>query len=176
MKCENNIKKSREKIMAEKVLSIKSIKEEIVNKLLNNMEILQYLETESFLKEGYTITNLRNNLIYDYDMGYRENCISVEVAEADLHTSTNEGKKYMVVIKIGTRNEEKVCDMSSVVADIVNKLYPDRRNFSNTSIRVKDNCISADSYGYSWMPTFVQTTLYNDKVEHLYRIITFEIH
>jgi len=161
--------------MAGKVLSIKNIKEEIVNKLLNNMDILKYLETESFLKEGYN-SNLRNNLIYDYDMGYRENCISVEVAEADLHTSMNDAKKYMVVIKMGTRNEEKVCDMASVVTDIVNELYPYRRNFSNTSIRIKDNCISADSYGYSWMPTFAQTTLYNDKVEHLYRIITFEIY
>jgi hypothetical protein len=85
--------------MAEKVLSIKSIKEEIVNKLLNNMDILKYLETESFLKEGYTITNLRNNLIYDYDMGYRENCISVEVAEADLHTSMNDAKNIWLLLK-----------------------------------------------------------------------------
>lgn len=162
--------------MAEKDLSIKSIKEEIVNKLLNNMDILQYLETESFLKEGYAITDLRNNLIYDYDMGYGENYISVEVAEADLHTSTNAGKKYIVVIKMNTRDEENVCDMSSVIADIVNKLYPGRRNFSNTSIRVNDNCISADSYGFSCMPTFNQTTLKNNKVEHLHRIITFEIH
>lgn len=162
--------------MADKELSIKSIKEEIVNKLLNNMDILQYLQAEELLKEGYTITNLRNNIIFDYDAGYRENYISVEVAEADLRISTNTDKKYMVVIKMNTRKEEKMCDMSYVITDIVNELYPYRRNFSNTAIRVNDNCISVDNYGYSCIPTFSQTTLQNDKVEHLHRIITFEIH
>ena len=114
--------------MADKELSIKSIKEEIVNKLLNNMDILQYLQAEELLKEGYTITNLRNNIIFDYDAGYRENYISVEVAEADLRISTNTDKKYMVVIKMNTRKEEKMCDMSYVITDIVNELYPYRRN------------------------------------------------
>ncbi len=144
----------------ERELSIKNIKTEIVEKIINNMEILQYLDAEGLINEGYTIPKLYNNLIYDYDMECVGcNYISIEVAESDKSVVAKIGdKKYTVIIKMGLVDEEKVCDMSSVIADIVEKLYPDRKKFSNVAYRVIENNISAETYGYP-MSTFIDTTL-----------------
>ncbi len=160
----------------ERELNIKSIKTEIVEKLMNNMEILQYLKTERLIDEGYTIPKLHNNLIYDYDVEcVGSNYISVEVTESDKSVATKIGdKKYTVVIKMGLVAEEKVCDMSSIVTDIVEKLYPDRKRFSNVAYRVIENNISAETYDYP-MFTFINTTLNNKRNEQLHRMITFEI-
>jgi len=157
-------------------LSIKSIKTEIVEKLINNMEILQYPKAERLIDEGYTIPKLHNNLIYDYDMecvGY--NYISVEVTESDKPTATKTGdKKYTVIIKMGLVDEEKVCDLSSVVTDIVDKLYPTRKRFNNVAYRVIENSISAETYDYP-VSTFINTTLNDKRNMQLHRMITFEI-
>lgn len=157
----------------QKELNIKNIKKEIVDKLMNNMEILQYLEAETLINEGYTIPKLYNNLIYDYDVeGVNVNYISVEVAEAD-RTATIKDKKYTVIIKMGLVDEEKVSDMSSIVTDIVEKLYPDREKFSNVAYRVIENEISVRN-GYP-ISTFYYTALDGRKIEQLHRMITFEI-
>lgn len=158
-----------------KELSIKSIKEEIVDKFLNNMEILQYLKAERLIDEGYTFPQLYNNLIYNYDVEcVGGNYISVEVAELDKSVTTSIGdKKYAVIIKMGLEDEEKVSDMSSVVTDIVEKLYPYRKRFSNVAYRVIENNISAEN-NYL-MYTFYNTILSSKKNEQLHRMITFEI-
>lgn len=159
-----------------KELSIKGIKAEIIEKLMNNMDILQYLEVEKFIDEGYTISKLYNNLIYDYGVEYVGcNYISVEVAEFDSPVAINIGnKKYTVVIKMGLVNERKVCDLSSIITDIVNKLYPDRKRFSNVAYRVIENNINAETYDYP-MSTFINTTLNNNNSKQLHRMIKFEI-
>ena len=45
-----------------KEISIENIKKEIIDKLMNNMDILKYLNAERLLNEGYKISNLYNNL------------------------------------------------------------------------------------------------------------------
>lgn len=157
-------------------LSIKNIKKKIVDRLINNLEILKYLEAERIINEGYTIPKLYNALIYDYDIGNVGNFISVEVAESDSPTRTAMGDmKYTVVIKMSLEDERKICDMSSIVADIVNELYPSRKRFSNVAYRVIENNISAENYGVGYSPVFCQTILNNRRDERLHRMITFEI-
>ena len=136
-----------------KELSIESIKKELIDKLLNNMDILKYLEAERLLKEGYKISNLYNNLIYDYDIPDIEgNHIAVEVAE---YTNAL-NRKYTVSIKMGLINEKYLGGLASVIKKIITELYPHNKRFSNVPFHTKH-------YGY------------NNTHRRLNREISFEI-
>ena len=135
-------------------LSIENIKKELIDKLLNNMDILKYLNAEMLLKEGYKISNLYNNLIYDYDVPDIEGkYIAVEVAEY-INASI---QKYAVSIKMGLVDKEYLDSLASVVKKIITELYPHKKRFSNVPFHTK-------RYGYN-----------NDIHHELNREITFEI-
>lgn len=161
--------------MGKEELNIKNIKKKIVDSLMNNIDILNYFAkyTET---EGLKIEQLYNTLIYDYDcstVGY--DYITVEVSELESAIKTNiDDKKYQVVIKMGLQNEKKICDMSCVVANIINKLYPYKKNFSNTSFKTIENCISVENYG-GYISMIPDAFLHNTTHKQLHRMIVFEI-
>ena len=142
-----------------KELSIENIKKEIIDKLMNNMDILKYLNAERLLNEGYKISNLYNNLIYDYDIPDIEgNYIAVEVAEYTKVLNTNAlNQEYTVSIKMGLIDKKYLDSLASVVKKIITELYPHNKRFSNVPLHTK-------RYGY------------NNNIHHeLNRVITFEI-
>ena len=161
-----------------KELSIESIKKEIIDKLMNSMEVLKYLEADKRVAEGMKLNDLYNNGIFDYDSSCAwGNYITVEVAEYDSHRTVNTtDRTYVVIIKMGLKNEEDICTMSKVITDIVNKLYPDRRKFSNVPFVTMDNCVSVNNYGDSaYYPTYYTVSLENKRNSQLNRMITFQI-
>lgn len=161
-----------------KELSIESIKKEIIDKLINNMDLLKYLEADKKVSEGMKLNDLYNSCIFDYDSSCAcGDYISVEVAEYDTPRAVNTtDRTYRVNIKMGLKNEENICAMSKVITDIVNKLYPCRKRFSNMPFVTVDNCVSVNNYGYTTnYPVFNTISLENKRNSQLNRIIAFEI-
>jgi len=158
-----------------KELSIESIKKEIMDKLLNNVDIINYFKVD--IEQGVSVSELYNNLIFDYESSYAVgDYITVEVSEYDSHRATKNGDMaYMVTIKMGLKNEEDVCAMSTVVAGIVNKLYPDRKRFSNIAFKSMDNNLSVNNYGWSNVPEVHRISLENRRDCKLHRMIMFEL-
>ena len=155
-------------------LSIKGIKKEIIDKLMNNMDVLNYFK--KYTAEGFTISKLYNNFIFDYDSsGVPEDYITVEVSELDSNIkATITDKKYVVVIKMSLEKEENVCDMASKIVEIIEELYPDKKKFTNTTFKTMDNCITVDGYnGYT--PSSLHVYMMNNRRDQLHRMITFEI-
>ena len=160
--------KTEEKDMT-KELSIESIKKEIIDKMMNNMDILNCLNCEKFVNEGYKISDLYNNVIFDYDASndVMSDYIAVEVVEHEYLS----GSKYIVMIKFGLntndsdkRNLDKI---SLTLKNIINDLYPDRKKFSNNIF-------------YTKQPEYTHM-YYASGREYIYehyalnRVITFEI-
>ncbi len=162
-----------QKAVKPRELSIENIKKDIIDKLMNNMEILKYLEAERRVAEGTRLEQFFNRFIFDHDTTYAGgNYISVEVSEFD----TPYSEKYVVTIKMGLEREENVCPLASVVAGIIDKLYPNKEKFSNAPFRTVDNCLSVNDYGYSAnYPTFNTVSLENRRQTQLHRMITFEL-
>ena len=160
----------------EKKLSIETIKKDIMDALLNNVDVINYFK--EYIEKGTHISKLYNNLIFDYDLScVVGDYIAVEVSEYDSPRATTIGDmEYMVTIKMGLKKEEKVYDMSTVITGIVNKLYPGRKKFSNVPFTTVDNCMSVSDYGYSSnYPIFNTVSLENKRSSQLNRMITFEI-
>lgn len=153
-------------------LSIKGIKKEIIDKLMNNMDVLNYFK--KYTAEGFTISKLYNNFIFDYDSSsVPEDYITVEVSEFDSKVNATD-KKYQVVIKMGLEKEENICDMASKIVEIIEELYPGKKRFSNVPFKTMDNCISVDGYsGYT--PMSLNVYMENKRYNQLHRMITFEI-
>ena len=155
-------------------LSIKGIKKEIIDKLMNNMDVLNYFK--KYTAEGFTIQKLYDNFIFDYDSSaVPEDYITVEVLEFDSDFKVNTAdKKYQVVIKMGLEKEENICDMAAKIVEIVEELYPDKKKFTNTIFKTMDNCITVDGYnGYT--PSSLHVYMMNNRRDQLHRMITFEI-
>ena len=117
--------------------SIESIKKVLIDKFLNNVEILNYLDAnEWFEKFSHAqIKDLYNNLIYDY--GRTENgCssfVSVEVDQSNIYNSVDGVHKlYTVSIVMGTRYEY-LDKIASAITSIISELYSSiMKNYSNT--------------------------------------------
>lgn len=159
-----------------KELSIESIKKEIIDKLMNNMEVLKYLEADKKVIDGTKLEQFHNCFIFDHDSSHAwGDYIAVDVSEYDSHRAINFGDMtYMVTIKMGLKEEKNVCAMSIVVTDIINELYPDRKKFSNVPVITVDNCVSVNNYGYHPdYPTFNTVSFDNKRSSQLNRMITF---
>ena len=146
-----------------KELSIEKIKKKFIDKFLNDMDILNYLEAEKLLNEGYMISQLYNNLIFDYDVSRKTgDYISVEVAEYEYsQTEAGDSKKYIVEIKMGLCNESNLDKIASVVKEIVSKLYPKRKRYCNVPFYTKER----------------DSDFFNNEITYniLNRVIKFEI-
>lgn len=122
--------------------NIATIKKEIMDKLINNEEIYNYLtHFDRYDEEGYSIDKMYNNFIYDYDSSNKAgNYITVEVDERERIGCVNIGDKtYTVRIRMSLNYEENIDALSYIIADIVNKLYPGNRNYHNVSFRYSGN-------------------------------------
>lgn len=116
--------------------SIESIKKVLVDKFMNNVEILNYLEADEWLERhrSLQIKDLHNNLIFDYGItenGY-SSFVSVEVDESPNYNPTDGVYKlYTVSIVMGTRYEN-LDKIASVITNIVSDLYSSiMKNYSN---------------------------------------------
>lgn len=140
-----------------KELSIENIKKEIIDKLMNNMDILNYFKR--YTEDGVKISQFHNSLIWDYDVsGFGSDYISVEVAEYEINRPINSDyKRYDVSIKMSLIKEENICDMAKTISNIVKSLYPNGNGFSNVPFKTKE---------------YMNTGL---EYEKLHRAITFNI-
>jgi len=141
-----------------KELSIATIKKELMDALLNNMDILKYLQVEKYLDRGIKMTNIYNTLIFDYDASnINGDYIAVDVAEHEYSPLANAGHDFIVIIKMGLVSEKDLDKMSEIVKDIITKLYPNRERYSNIPIKM--------------------STKYQDigDIEKLHRMIKFTI-
>lgn len=143
-----------------KELSIESIKKELIDKFVNNMDILRYLEVEK--QDGVKLSQVQSTFIYNYDKpNVTGNFITVDVEEyVSSRANIRDFVKYVVSIKIGLEHAHNLDNMASIIKEIVLKAYPDIKKYNNVPIYVK-------KYGYA----------YPNEHEHneLNRLITFEI-
>ena len=124
-----------------KELSIENIKKELIDKISNNSDILEYFENylhgeeyhKHCLKE-YGMNYIKDNFIFANDMfelGY-DNFIAVEVNEEE-GTGLDGVKMYYRVNIIVTLEDYKDIDRISVLlGKIATELYPDRFSYKNT--------------------------------------------
>lgn len=143
-----------------KELSIETIKKELIDKFVNNMDILRYLEVERH--NDVKLSQVHNTFIYDYDKpNVTGNFITVDVAEyVSSRVNIRDFVKYVVSIKIGLENENNLDNIATIIKKIVLNVYPYIKKYNNVPIYVK-------KYGYA----------YSNEREHneLNRMITFEI-
>lgn len=146
--------------MTSKELSIESIKKELIEKFVNNMDILRYLEVEK--QDGVKLSQVQNTFIYDYDKpNVTGNFITVDVAEyVSSRVNMRDFTKYVVSIKIGLERENNLDNIAAIIKKIVLNVYPYIKKYNNVPIYVK-------KYGYA----------YSNEREHneFTRLITFEI-
>ena len=144
-----------------KELSIESIKKELIDKFVNNMEILRYLEIEK--QDCVKLSEVQNTFIYNYDNpNVTGNFITVDVAEhVSFQVNIRDSVKYIVSIKIGLEHANNLDKIVAVIKKIVLELYPFIKVYNNVPVYVK-------KYGYTYS---------SDCHEHneLNRVITFEI-
>lgn len=124
-----------------KELCIEKIKKELIDKISNNSDILEYFENylhgEEFHKhclKEYGMNYIKDNFIFANDMsvlGY-DNFIAVEVNEEE-GTGLDGVKMYYRVNIIVTLEDYKDIDRISVLlGKIATELYPDRFSYKNT--------------------------------------------
>lgn len=143
-----------------KELSIESIKKELIDKLVNNMDILRYLEVEK--QDGVKLSQVQNTFIYDYDKpNVTGNFITVDVAEyVSSKTNIRDFVKYIASIKIGLQHANNLDSMAAIIKEIVLNTYPYIKKYNNVPIYVK-------KYGCAYP--------YEHEHNELNRLITFEI-
>ena len=143
-----------------KELSIETIKKELIDKFVNNMDILRYLEVERH--NDVKLSQVQNTFIYDYDKpNATGNFITVDVAEyVSSRVNIRDFVKYVVSIKIELERENNLDNIAAIIKKIVLNVYPYIKKYNNVPIYVK-------KYSYA----------YSNESEHneLNRMITFEI-
>lgn len=129
-----------------KELSIENIKKELINKISNNSEILEYFENylrdddekmTRYLKE-YGMKYIKDNYIFPYDMATSGYCnfITVEVTEKELLICGNIEKCFNVSIMIALEKYKDLDKISTLLGKIATELYPDRSNYRNTPYNI----------------------------------------
>lgn len=124
-----------------KELSIEKIKKELIDKISNNSEILEYFENylrgEEFHKHSlkeYGMKYIKDNFIFANDMsvfGY-DNFISVEVNEEEGTGLDGVKMYYRVNIMVTLEDYKDIDRISVLLGKIATELYPDRFSYKNT--------------------------------------------
>lgn len=127
-----------------KELSIENIKKELIDKISNNSDILEYFEnyvreigSMSALKE-YGTKYIKDNYIFPYDMSSSAygSFIAVEVNEEE--STGFDGLKtyakmyYRVNIMVALEDGKALDKISVLLGKIATELYPDRFSYKNT--------------------------------------------
>ncbi len=124
-----------------KEMSIESIKNEIIDNLKNNLEVLKCLEIDSFISKAHgnqNITNICDNLISNYGNNVIRNYISVEAEEHEFSVcNPNDHKRYKVIIKMELKKENNLDRLATLVKEVIIKLYPNRKKYSNVPFYTK---------------------------------------
>lgn len=132
-----------------KELSIENIKTELINKISNNAEILEYFtnylrakDRENYLKE-YGTKYIRDNYFFHYDMSTSAygNFIAVEVNEEE-GTGFDGVKTYVkmyyrVNIMVTLEDGKALDKISILLGKIATELYPNRFSYKNTVYDIK---------------------------------------
>jgi len=144
-----------------KEVSIESIKNEIIDKLKDNFDILQYLSNHTYTAYNSDTVSNAISSIFGYEIETGGNYISVEVEEHEYSVcNPNDHRRYKVIIKMGLEKEKYLDKLASLVKKIIVELYPNRKNYSNVSLYTKEKFYTRESCN-----TYVT----------LNRMITFEI-
>ena len=124
-----------------KELSIENIKKELIDKISNNSDILEYFENylrgEEFHKHSlkeYGMKYIKDNFIFANDMsvfGY-DNFISVEVNEEEGTGLDGVKMYYRVNIMVTLEDYKDIDRISVLLGKIATELYPDRFSYKNT--------------------------------------------
>lgn len=132
----------------EKELSIKAIKEELINKISTDEKVLKHFENvEKQIYDGacikeYGMDYVKNKYIYDHDVSCNnyDDFISVEVCEYEEDLCETK-KRYcsvtimVAVSKSNTIKEENTLDeLSVLLGNIVAELYSNRHTYSNKAV------------------------------------------
>ena len=124
-----------------KELSIEKIKKELIDKISNNSDILEYFENylhgeeshKHCLKE-YGMKYIKDNFIFANDMsvlGY-DNFIAVEVNEEEGTGLDGVIMYYRVNIIVTLEDYKDIDRISVLLGKIATELYPDRFSYKNT--------------------------------------------
>ena len=132
-----------------KELSIENIKKELIDKISNNSDILEYFEnylcangSANSLRE-YGTKCIKDNFIFTYDKSCESDFyISIEVNEQEYTTYGRNDKKvvksYGVIITIALEDNDRD-KISTLIGEIVTELYPDRYNYKNLNYVLDDS-------------------------------------
>lgn len=126
-----------------KELSIENIKKELIDKISNNSDILEYFRKREYSKdEGkclreYGDSFIKDNYIFDHHVLDLADYISVEVDENEYLIYGNSKKEirksYNVSILVSLTDTSEVDRLSVLLGDMATELYPDRYNYGNHS-------------------------------------------
>jgi len=144
-----------------KEVSIESIKNEIADNLKNDLDILKCLGIDNLIFQTggkQNISNICDTLISDYSNITGGNYITVEAEEHEFSVcNPNDHRRYKVIIRMGLEKEKSLDCLAALVKEVIIKLYPNRKNYSNVPFYKKKEITAYNTY------------------ETLNRQITFEI-
>lgn len=129
-----------------KELSIENIKKELIDKISNNEEVLEYFKNNDNVKRsGMDVRDfVKEYVIFNNAVAalneYHENFIAIEVGEHERYIYTKDagGKKnikpyYSVIITIAYKDDSLVDKLSVLIGKIVTESYPNRYDYDNLS-------------------------------------------
>lgn len=153
-------------------MTIHEIKKSIIDRILDNKEIIDVFDLESYGVGVGDTPKLRNNIVFNYlTLFYGSDFISVDVSEKE---SITEGDKciFSVIINFGLSNIQKNYEgdknkldvLSELIKEIITDLYPDRISYQDV-VNIKEVYIN-DNFPSNVLSTIQSTT----------RCITFDVH
>ncbi len=126
-----------------KELSIEKIKKELIDKILNNSDILgvfrkhEYSKDEGKILREYGDSFIKDNYIFNHHVLDLADYISVEVNENEYSIYGNSKKEirksYNVSILVSLTDTSELDRVFVLLGDIATELYPDRYNYGNHS-------------------------------------------
>ena len=119
-----------------KELSIENIKKELIDKISNNEEVLEYFE-EHYRENGandilkrYGTKVIKDNFIFAHDMS---------VSNMDMFTTSGREVKtlYKVNIMVALEKDNDLDKMAMLLGKIATELYPDRCDYKNSVYNIE---------------------------------------
>lgn len=133
-----------------KELSIENIKKELIDKISNNEEVLEYFENHyhknvanDILKQYGIKAIMKDIFIFAHDISASnmDMFISVEANEEEVYTLTTSGREaktlYKVNIMVALENNYDLDKMSVLLGQIATELYPDRYDYKNSVYNIE---------------------------------------
>ena len=124
-------------------LNIEIIKTELVEKIANNSEVLEFFKNTWEAKE-HGIEYFQNKLVCGYDLSSTgcKDFISVLVDEYEGNrhvTDRSISMTYKVQIIVSHEDKSLLDRLSMLIGDIVREVYPNRSGYSNCSTILQED-------------------------------------